>query len=94
MRLSKPPLCKGMSETLKIQVGDVEFLAKSNLCSSEAELGDLRACRSAAWWGKGFSYAKNEPLLDDEIKKSAARICGGFAFLFNFLLNLRWFSGT
>ena len=43
MHKSMPPLCKGISETLKIQVEDAEFLAKSNLCSSEAELGDREA---------------------------------------------------
>ena len=44
MHEDQPPLCKGrgtaqrLSETLKIQAVGAGFLAKSNLCSSEAEL--------------------------------------------------------
>ena len=46
MHKRKPALSKGggttkLSETLKIQAVGAGFLAKSNLCSSEAELGGV-----------------------------------------------------
>ena len=65
-----------MSETLKIQVEDAEFLAKSNLCSSEAELGDRRVAEVRRGGGRGFLTKKREP------GNSAASICGGNKNLF------------
>ena len=47
MHKREPALSKGggttkwLSETLKIQAEGAGFLAKSNLCSSEAELGGI-----------------------------------------------------
>ena len=82
-----PPLCKGrgtakrLSETLKIQAEGAGFLAKSNLCSSEAELGGIdRRKLSKSKLTRVNPLSHGVPPCQLPLLMGASRLCANILF--------------
>ena len=87
MHKRKPALSKGggtakwLSETLKIQAEGAGFLAKSNLCSSEAELGGIdRRKLSKSKLTRVNPLSHGVPPCQLPLLMGASRLCANILF--------------